>query len=75
MGDYDKETTAAMAERRRCTQCGDVLRPSPVLTGVWLSTGVPVPGIGWPGERPALCRAGGDLLSPMHVPGELVTEG
>ena len=70
MGDWDEEIAAAMAERRRCTRCGDVLRRDGHLIGAWLSAGVPLPGIGEDGERPGTCRAGNDPLGSAHVPGE-----
>jgi hypothetical protein len=73
-GDWDEEIAEAMAESRHCTRCGDILRRSETLIGTWLSDEVPVPGIGQPGERPGVCRAGDDPFT-VHVPGKPTKEG
>lgn len=66
MGDYDAEITAAEAERRRCVNCGEVLKRDPALNlSAWIST---------EGELRGICPALSAPAGSPHVPGELVPE-
>ena len=62
MGDYDAEIAAAAAERRRCVNCGEILKRDPVLNlSAWIST---------EGELRGICPALSAPAGSPHVPGE-----